>query len=339
MSYAAVNTKAVAVYARFLKPEVPLKILEAGNIKDGLAILESTWGLELTENPHLLEVNVKMEQKVYDTLNGFHYYLQGSARSFYNALLTRYEIQDLKRIFRAVYHDEDVGLVRKSLLALDPMLLPKDQTLGPDELFKVLEATPYGRMLSAYKGVSRDRILFYIEMELDRSYYERLIKEARELPKKDRKEIMAMLNRHVDLLNIRYIYRGKKTYDILKSEMENFVIHGGNIPPKLLKSWIYAEDVDALVRSVRNSSFSFLFQEKRNNQMADILATRDLAAVYEKHYQQAGLSLGRIVALSILLENAIKDVSTILEGLRLGFGKDLIRSLLTIPMKEGEVWQ
>ena len=136
MSYAAVNTKAVAVYARFLKPEVPLRILEAGNIKDGLAILESTWGLEFAEDPHLLEVNVKMSKKVYDTLNGFHYYLQGSARSFYNALLTRYEIQDLKRIFRAVYHDEDVGLVRKSLLALDPFILPKDQTVGPDELFK-----------------------------------------------------------------------------------------------------------------------------------------------------------------------------------------------------------
>ncbi len=339
MSYAAVNTKAVAVYARFLKPEVPLRILDAGNIKDGLAILESTWGLELSENPHLLEVNVKMAHKVYDTLNSFHYYLQGPARRFYNAILTRYEIQDLKRIFRAVYHDEDVNIVRNSVLALDPALFPKDQPLGPDELFKILDATPYGRILAPYKDVPRDRILFYIEMELDRSYYEHLIKEAKQLPKKDRASVTAMLNRRVDLLNIRYIYRGKKTYDILKSEMENFAIRGGNIPKKLLQTWIYADDVEALVRSVRASSFSFLFQEKRDNHMTDILATRDLALMYMKQYQQAGLSLGRIVALSILMEDAIKDVSTTLEGLRLGFGKDLIRSLLTIPMKEGEVWQ
>lgn len=339
MSYAAVNTKAVTVYARYLKPEVPLRILEAGNVKDGLVILKDTWGLELSDDPHLLEINVKMAQKVYDTLIGFHYYLQGQDRIFFKALLDRYEMQDLKRIFRAVYHEENVDIVRNSLLALDPNFLPKDQTVGPDELFKALEGTPYGRILSAYKDVSRDRILFYIEMELDKSYYERLIKEANKLPKKYRKDIMAMLDRHVDLLNILYIYRGKKTYDIMKSEMENFAIRGGNIPRKLLDSWIYADDVDALVRSVRASSFSFLFETARENHMTDVMASRDLAAMYFKHYQQGGLSPARIVALSILLENAIKDVSTTLEGLRLGFGKELIRSLLTIPMKEGEVWQ
>ncbi len=340
MSYAAVNTKAVAVYARFLKPEVPLKILEAGNVKDGLAILEQSWGLEFSEDPHLLEVNVKMGKEFYDTLKSLHYYLQGQARSFFNALLDRYEIQDLKRIFRAVYHEENVDIVRNSLLALNPYFLPKNQTVDPEELFKALESTPYGRMLSAYKDVSRNRILFYIEMELDRNYYERLMKEAKALPKKDRTAIMAMLNRHVDLLNILYIYRGKKTYDIMKSEMENFAIHGGSISRKLLDSWIHADDVEALVRSVRSSSFSFLFkEEKRDNHMTDILAARDASAMYFKYYQQTGLRLSRIVALSILLENAIKDVSTTLEGLRLGFGKDLIRSLLTIPTKEGEVWQ
>lgn len=339
MSYAAVNTKAVTVYARYLKPEVPLRILEAGNVKDGLAILEHSWDLELSDDPHLLEINVKMAQKVYDTLIGFHYYLQGQDRIFFNALLDRYEMQDLKRIFRAVYHEEDVNIVRNSLLALDPEILPREETVGPDELFKALDATPYGRMLSAYEGVSRDRILFYIEMELDKSYYEDLMKEAQKLPKKYRKSVMAMLNRQVDLLNILYIYRGKKTYDIMKSEMENFAIRGGNIPRKLLDSWIYADDVEALVRSVRASSFAFLFEAARENHMTDVAASRDLAAMYLKQYQQGGPGPARIVALSILLENAIKDVSTTLEGLRLGFGKELIRSLLTIPMKEGEVWQ
>lgn len=73
--------------------------------------------------------------------------------------------------------------------------------------------------------------------------------------------------------------------------------------------------------------------------MTDVLASRDIWKMYTTYYQKETMSIGRIVALSILLEFAIRDVSTTLEGLRLGFGKDMIRNLLTIPEKEGEVWQ
>lgn len=68
MNYAAVNTKAVAVCAHYLKPQVPLKILEAGNYTDGLDIVAKDWDIELSEDAHLLEVNVKMEQKVFAAL-------------------------------------------------------------------------------------------------------------------------------------------------------------------------------------------------------------------------------------------------------------------------------
>ncbi|CAC9933288.1 V-type ATP synthase subunit C [Aedoeadaptatus coxii] len=339
MNYAAVNTKAVAVCAHYLKPQVPLKILEAGNYTDGLDIVAKDWDIELSEDAHLLEVNVKMEQKVFAALKSFEHYLQGPARTFYASMLERYTIQDIKRIFRAVYHDENIDIVRNSLLSFDPSLLPRDQALRPDDLFKILETTKYGRLLSSYKDVSRDRILFYIEMELDQSYYENLVREANHLSKKDRKAVLAMLNRHIDLLNIFYIYRAKKNYDILKPEMENFVIRGGNIPRPLIKQWVYSDNVEILVESVRHSSFSFLFQKKRDNHMTDVLASRDIWKMYTTYYQKETMSIGRIVALSILLEFAIRDVSTTLEGLRLGFGKDMIRNLLTIPEKEGEVWQ
>lgn len=339
MNYAAVNTKAVAVYAKYLKSEVPLKILAEGNYNDGLKIVSEEWDIDLSEDAHLLEVNVKMEQKVYEALKSFEHYLQGPARQFYASLLERYTTQDIKRIFRAVYHDENVDIVRNSLLSFDPSLLPRDQEVRPDDLFKILETTKYGRLLSSYKDVARDRILFYIEMELDQSYYENLVREAEHLPKKDRKAVLAMLNRHIDLLNIFYIYRAKKNYDIMKSEMENFVIRGGNIPRPLIKEWVYSDTVDGLVDSVRHSSFAFLFQKKRDNHVTDVLASRDISKMYTTYYQKESMSLGRIVALSLLLEFAIRDVSTTLEGLRLGFGKDMIRNLLTIPEKEGEVWQ
>ncbi|MDD7363442.1 MAG: V-type ATPase subunit [Peptoniphilus sp.] len=339
MNYAAVNTKAVAVYAKLLKPELPLQILAAGNYEDGIDIIRKEWGLSFSEDTHLLEVNVKMEEKVYNTLRSFDYFLQGSARYFFKLLEQHYEIQDIKRIFRAVYHGDNVDILRNSLLAFNPELLPKGQALTPEGLFKILESTPYGRMLSAYQDVSKDRISFYVEMELDRSYYENLAREAKNLGKKDRKVVLAMLNRHIDLLNIFYIYRAKKNYDIMKSEMENFVIRGGNIPKTLIDEWVYSDDVESLKNSVRHSSFAFLFQSERDSHMTDILASRDLSEMYRTYYKEERMSIGRIVALSILLRLEIRDVSTVLEGLRLGFGKDMIRELLTIPAKEGEVWQ
>ncbi|MDQ0508517.1 V-type ATP synthase subunit C [Aedoeadaptatus ivorii] len=339
MNYAAVNTKAVAVYARYLKAEIPLKLLEAGNLKDAVKILEESWGLSLGDSPDLLQINVEMEKKVYEALSNFVYYLQGESRKFYEALLLRYELRDLKRIFRAVYHHENIDMVRNSMLAFDASLLPADEEISGEHLFEILSHTQYGRMLSVYKDVPGDRILFYIEMELDRAYYENLLKEAEKLKGADKKVALALLNRHVDLLNILYIYRGKKTYDILSTEMANFVIRGGNIPRHKLQDWVYADDVAALVEAVGHSSFSFLFKKGREDHMTDIYSSRDLSEVYREHFLHAGQTIAKVLAISVLLEFAVRDVSTVLEGLRLGFGKQVIRNLLTIPVKEGEVWQ
>lgn len=339
MNYAAVNTKASAVYAKYLKPQLPLEILEAGNYREGIDLIEREWQIALPKDAPLLEVNIKMEEKVYEILQSFGHFLQGAPRYFFRSMEHRYEIQDIKRVFRAVYNEEDLELVRNTLLYLNPELFPRNEDLKIDDLFTIFEHTPYGRMLSAYRGEESDRMMFYIQMGLDQFYYENLAEEASHLEKKDRKAVMEVLGRHIDLLNIFYIYRAKKNYDLMDSELANFVIRGGNIPKALLREWIRSDGVESLKEAVRHSSFAFLFKKGRDNYLTDVLAARDLSKRYSMYYQKETGSIGRIVDLYLLLELEVHDVSTVLEGLRLGFRKDMIRDLLTIPAKEGELWQ
>lgn len=343
MNYAAVNTKARSVYAKYIKNSPQLELLAIDTPKAALAKLNEMWGLEI-EIPDkgsidLYEINRQMEHKIYEVLESFLYYFQGEDRQFYDGLLERYRIRDIKRIFRTIVHGENRAMLRESLVALNQSIIPEDGEWRVEKFIESLKDTEYARKLMVYTDIPDDRILFYIEMTLDRSYYENLIERAKKLKGKSGKIATQLIGHHIDLLNITYLYRGKKTYSILPQEMVNFLISGGEkLSSKRLSELAY-EDIETFLKQVPETPFGFLFPEGREVSNMDIRMNRDLYSLFMNAYQAGEFDIRKILAITILLELQIRDISTALEAKRLGFGSTRVRELLTIPEKEGEVWQ
>lgn len=344
MNYSAVNTKARAVYAKYIKGAPQLQLLGIDTAKNALAKLNELWELEVAlptgrEPIDLYEINRSMEHKIYDVLEGFLPYFQGYERKFYDGLLERYRIRDIKRIFRTIVHGEDRTALKNSLVALNPDIIPDDGDFKIEKFIEALKDTEYARKLVVYTDVPDDRILFYIEMTLDGSYYENLIEKAKHSNGKSRKIALSLIGHYIDLLNIIYLYRGKKTYSLLPQEMVNFLIDGGEKMSIKTLSGLAEENTESFLKIISSTAFGFLFPEGREALNIDIRMGRELYSIFIESFQKGGFDIGKILALTVLLELQIRDISTVLEAKRLGIHANKVRDLMTIPIKEGEVWQ
>lgn len=338
MHYSAVNTKVRSVYAKYLKDSPQIKLLDEKNLTDTVKAVENWWGIDLGGGFNLYEINRALELEIYKELKSFSYFLQGETKAFYNALMARYEIRDIKRALRVLVHGEDIVSMKKSLLSLPKSYL--DSTDGPvtvKNFLQKLESTDYGRQLITYVDQPMDRILFYTEMTLDRSYYENIMKHSLKLSRKDRDLCEQSIGHHIDLLNLMYIYRGKRSYKILPQEMMNFLIEGGqSLSMKALRQLTFEDSIEGLVKSIRETRFAPLFPETREMGLIDIKIEQEIYDINMNIYKKSNMDIGKLLALVVLLEYCIRDISAILEAKRLGFNKDRTRNLLSVRQKEGE---
>lgn len=337
MAYSAVNTKLRGIYARYIKGNPQLQLLEKKDLAETVKTVEEWWDLDFGDTFNLYDINRQLEKKVFDFLKSLSYYLQGDTKTFYEALLARYEIRDIKRALRVLVHGEEIGPIRESLIALPTSYLESsDGNLTIDKFLQILETTDYGRQLITYVDQPKDRVLFYAEMTLDRAYYENIIKASEKLSKKDQNIVKETIGYYIDLLNLMYIYRGKNTYKILPQEMMNFLIEGGQSLSLLtLKKFIEESTAEEFLHKIRETKFGQLFPETRELGLIDIKIEQTVHTLNMKVFRESGMDIGKIITLAILLEFCVRDISTIIEARRLGFGPERTRTLLSVEEKEG----
>lgn len=337
MNYSAVNTKLRGVYARYIKDYPQLRLLEKKDLEETVQAVETWWQVDFGEGFNLYNINRALEIKVFNILKSFSYYLDGEVKDFYEGLLARYEIRDIKRILRSLVHEEDIGALRETIISLPTRFLETSESqLTVENFLHSLARTDYGRKLITYVNEPKDRILFYVEMTLDRSYYENLIKLSARLSKKDRGICEKVIGGHIDLLNLMYIYRGKNTYKIIPQEMINFIISGGeSLSLNKLRDIIEDDSGDEFISNVSETKFASFFPGTRELGLVDIKIQQAIYKLNMKIFRESGMDIGKLLSLTILLEYCIRDVSTIIEAQRLGFGSDRTKSLLSAGQKEG----
>ena len=99
-----------------------------------------------------------------------------------------------------------------------------------------------------YTDIPDDRILFYVEMTLDKSYYENLIERAKKLSGSSSKLALSLIGHHIDLLNITYLYRGKKDIFYFATRNGQLLIDGGEKLSRQTLSILAYEDIKRIFK-------------------------------------------------------------------------------------------
>ncbi|MPW24614.1 hypothetical protein GC105_02250 [Alkalibaculum sp. M08DMB] len=328
MKFSTVNTKISAMKSNMLSEKDFITLMKLENVKevfnylnDNTAFNKVLWNLK-GRKIHRNEVERALYKYRVIVIEKIMFYLRDEYKNFIKSYMLRYEIEDLKLVLEVVLGRTKPDNFQDYLFSSKYSKINFTELLEQDSINKVLEklkGTDYYRLILPYSKQIDDKFSFYIEMILDKYYYHQLVATALKLPYQEDKESTEILRKNIDLLNLEWIYRATKYYDMSKEEILNFVLdYGYKYDYHKLKDFIYAFDLKKLKSYLEQTEYAFLFNHNYDD--IDMYMERriDRYTFYKAlHlYRFSTLSFGKVIAYIQLIEFEVKDIISIIESKR-----------------------
>ena len=326
--FAAVNTKIRALKENLLKDSDFINLLGKDSIGEiALYLKDETNYREVleeidVENIHRRELEPLLKKYIVVQFEKLIHYFTGDYKKIFNTIFTRFKVEDLKVYLRAISRGEDIRKVvdfidyPSKYGILDSEVLSSSRNV--EEFIENLKGTKYYDVLKPYLNEENRSQLFYMEMNLDRLYYRMLKEDAEKLDDDDKKIFGEILGRNIDLLNIEWIYRGIKYYDLLPEELINYTLLGGyEFNYKDIKELCYLRDVEKFVEAILNTKYSFLFDTKGD---VDLFMERRIERYmyfeFLKYFKMGKMDITVSASYIHLLEYEVRDLISTIEAVR-----------------------
>ena len=240
--YAFVNANLRARISKILSSEVFEELARASSLESTLAMLRETSFRELEKTYSATGDLKQVELKLIEHEIGLYRELKGHVHrdtvAFLDALLVRYEIDNLKNAIRVFFDRVIRGrpiAPGSEYVLYDPIIhaLPIDKILYADnfeEIAALVEGTGYETIIRGHMAtVVQDSSLFRLEIAFDHWYYAQLLTAVRHLSREDRGIVSRLIGAEIDTENISWIVRLKTFYDVSPELLEACIIPGGTV--------------------------------------------------------------------------------------------------------------
>lgn len=342
--HACISTKVLAMRARKINDQDYQELINAKDLREVFQYLrdntyygEFLQGLD-PEDLHRTEFEAHLNDlKVRETEKLMHY-LSGEEKIFFQTFFVHLEVESLRILIRGIARNDDLESLRELIVYSQKISkVPFERLLQVkewEEFKKLLVDTDYYRILEIYKDVRADQDLIMIEKNLDRYYYDLLKNRLQKLNKKQNLDLIVAQRRNIDLLNLIWIYRGKKFYDLSREELIAYSLRGGlELNEKRLMALVNAKDFLEMKELLVNSDYAFLFNHTKTIDLfMERRRERYLYYMYLKLFGEADSGLGRVVAYIRLLDFEIEDITSIIESKRYRMGQAETKNYLIRPI-------
>lgn len=291
-TYAYINAKLRGRISKLLDEEFFVRIANARSFPEAIGMLADTryaaasdaYGRTGDVKTSELEI-VRTEWSLLASLDRS---IPEAIRSFSDEVLRRFEIASVKNALRLWFEravrgrpiDEKVAYLLRDDRVHDAPVDACVNAGSADEVASALADRPYAGALSEpLAGVEESGSLFGVEVALDRWYYGRLVEEARRLDGRDTDVALRLLGLQIDIQNVNWIVRLRRSYGPEHGELLESVLPGGTlVRPEDARAAYRAENpVDELL-GVLGARHTILASARRDE---DARGARRLALLEE----------------------------------------------------------
>lgn len=348
--YALINAKLRARISKLLPDELFRQLAKAPSLDAALALLRETPFSNLeriyAQTGDLKLAELELLKNEIELYRGLRPYLHPSSEAVVDALLARFEIDNLKNAIR-VYFDRRIRKrsVEGSIhyVLQEPIVhpIPIDVILNAeslDEIAGICDGTPYGPIIRKYgHTVESEQSLFRLEVGLDLHYYDNLVKAINGLDRRDRTTALRLIGVEIDLLNISWIIRFKKFYDLpLEAILPTLVPGGLNLNKAIIEELYRAQNVAGVLQSFvkgKYPGFSALLSSQTSGRTSRLILIQRILDEIRKHEVHRILggypfSIGIILSYFVLKGDELKKIRTVLNAKLYGRESERIESML-----------
>ena len=334
--YAFINAKLRARISKGLPDARFEEMIKAPSLDAALGLLRDTSfaGLEeiYSKTGDLKQAELELLKSEIELYRNIRQYLEGSSAGFVDALLTQFEIDNLKNAIR-IYFDRKV---RKRSVDSGIHYVIYDNIIHDiaydvivnaenfDEIAGVCEGTPYQQTIRKYsRTVESNGSLFRMEIAFDHFYYENLLAAVKKLDRADRAVAGRLAGVEIDLQNLNWIVRLKNFYDLPAEAVQAAIVPGGlNLDKGVLNELYNAQNVSYVLEGFVKSNYpglsSLLSSQTADSTSRLLLIRRILEGIMKSEVEHIlvgyPFTIGIILAYFILKRNELKKIRTILNA-------------------------
>jgi len=348
--YSFINAKLRARISKILPDEMFEQLAKAPSLDDALALLRDTpfAGLEeiYSRTGDLKQAELELLKNEIELYRNIRQYLHHNPMELVDALLTQFEIDNLKNAIRIYFNrkirkrSDDISI---HYILYDRIIheMPIDIILNAenfDEIAGVCEGTPYSQIIRKYSHtVESEGSLFRMEIAFDHFYYNNLLASVDKLDKRDRTIALRLTGVEIDLQNINWIIRFKNFYDLPLGAVLAAIVPGGfNLDKSIINELYSAQNVTSVLQGFVKSKYpglSALLSSHTSDSTSRLLLIRRILEEIMKHEVQRILAgypftIGIILSYFVLKRNELKKIRIILNAKQLHIQQERIESMI-----------
>ncbi len=340
VKYSAIAAKLRAMHSSFLTGGDYERLLSKKSVNEICAYLKSAPGYcdalaDVNERGvHRGEMERMLERDIMDEYVRIYNFVDFSDREIMNLWFMRRELRFLKREIRHIYtHEKCVGddIDRgtfndffDSHTKIDKDIMQSASSLS--DCIKACEKTPYAEPLRRAESLEVD--FFSAGMVLESFYYRYIWKTGqRRLNKEQLGLFRKLMGSQIDMLNLMWIYRGKKYFSFENEMIFTYLLPVQyRLKENTVKRLVMTSDTESFTELVKSSTpYGELFDNYDNGIFPEENYNRIYRRLSENIFVSYTETIVAVCAYLNLKEEEIKNITTIIEGVRYGLNPDFIR--------------
>lgn len=338
-TYGALAAKTRASFGKLLDKKDYIELIEKKSVGEIASYLKSSthYSSVLKEtdekNIHRGQLEKMIKTDIMNEYSRFLRFTSGDARKFLQSTYKKYETESLKIIFRRLETTGNVMSGEGSMLFLKDntdvdfhkLLQSKDSA----EFISNLKGTEYYDVLKPFAADNSQINLFNIEMILDLNYFKYLSKRMKKYLKgQDIKPLYESFGVKTDVLNLLWIYRCKKYFNMPKEIIYSYVLpYNTRIRKKTLINLIEAENLEKFSEIVRGTKYASIF-ERNIDEFFEMNFAEYMYKIHLKMFRRHALSISSVVDYIHMKEYELSNIVSIIEGIRYGLRPEKIKKYI-----------
>lgn len=279
LNYGSITTKIKSMESRLIKPEGYYEIAALSSVEEFINYLKKYPSYEAAfkkaeeDRMHREDVELYINMSLHHDYGKIYTFATPKQRKFLKVYAKRYELVLVKGFLRQIFDHRDIAYNTslfskqfKKEASVDLDALAACRSL--EEFFQVIKGSEYYPILNVLREAGV-QTLFDYEFALDIYFFKYLWRlKDKVLKKHELSSISKIYGYEIDLLNILWIYRSKKYYNVDRASIyKNLIPITYKLKPDLLSELVEAESIDGFLKILSSSYYLKII--KRMDTLAD----------------------------------------------------------------------
>lgn len=330
LKYPAINAKLKGMHSKILGKQELDELIRQANLKDAIYFLKNKFKILeiINENMHREQIEQELNNLFISDIIKLSKYLNESEMSIFMKFISKYEINCVKNVFRNVTTNKDVVTNLKNIDNWTNKVFRKIDGINniseEKDFLQIIKNEGYYKIFKEYENVIENAPLEEIEVKLDKYYFEEIFK----LSKKVNQNLVEIIGKEIDLLNIIWIYRSKKYFKYKPEQIKKLLISiNYKISKEEMNKIINSSDFDEMKKILENTIYKNVFDNENN---IEYNKNKYLYYIYMKIFRTKVFNICTIFCYMNLVDIEIKNIINIIEGIRYGIDRREIQKRIII---------